>query len=391
MKKFLLAIIIVFFSIQTKGQNEEKLDSISKQLKDLKDLILENNNIEFGKIDFILNGISTSKFKNKTVDKIEFNVIDGCIVDIKVTIDNNIYTNPAAPIAITNNRLMNRSDFLYNDSDIADTLLLQDLIDQNSKFKPYTPENNDKVVIDKNSSSYILKKDISLNSLLDVRIMSDALALFSDEANGIVQTEVKSKFILSRGNIRNTGIIPLNYLNAKLNYNKIDSEIKTIDLLEYNSSEFLQKSIFKAEISINAFKFNFFNFKSKNKFYTDVGFNFSTNETQKEIQKSTITTYCFFVEGGINLKLYDELNLILSDRLIRLMSPETKGYNGNLNESFFNFNEIAFDLEYYLNKNKKTKLFLRLNYFRPINSLSISENQFTQVQVGYSKLFTDLF
>lgn len=394
MKHILLLLITSLFSSNINCQNNEKLEEIASNLKELKEKILEENNVEFGKIDFILNDRTTGRYQSITIDKIELKVVDGCFYGVKVFINGDVYLNPSAPIAVTNRRLNKSVDYLfYSDSNKTkkDSIKFQLLIKENSNFKPYCPQNIDKVIIDKENLSYTLKKDLSLNSLLDVRFMSDALALFSDEANGIVQTEVKSKFILFRGNWANTGLFFANYLNIKANYTKLDSAFKTINLLEYNSAEILQKSIFSAEIALNAVRCNFFNFKSPHKFYTDAGFSFSSNEIQNDDIKSTINSYCFFIETGINLKLYDELDLNINNRFIRLMSPETKEYNGSLTENFINFNRMTFDLEYHLNKPKTKKLFLRLNYFRPINSLSVSDNQFTQIQIGYSKLFTDLF
>lgn len=395
MKNCITLLMFVISAISYSQQTD-----IEKMKNDIKDIQKQLNNEQIeniGTLNFKLKNINfytkEKKYEKKyeksiELKKIELAIIDGCIVNIKVyDNDNNVYYNHDASIAITVSRFK-KVDYLFLGKS-NECIVFQELLD-NPKFEPFTPKDDENVLIDKDHLTYELNKDVSLNGLLDTRIYTDALGFFGGEKNSILQTEVKSKFILNRNNIKNFQTIPLSYFNINVNYNKIDSKFKFVNSANYENSDLIQKSFFNAEVGLNIFKSNLSKNNSKITLFSDLGTTFSWNKFIKNTDTLSVKNISFFVETGIKTKLYNHLGLNAGVRLIRLMSPETKEFNQDLSSQYFNFIKFNLDLFYLLDDKKSDRLFFKFNYFKSTNN-DLTNNQFPQIQVGYSKLFTKLF
>ena len=389
-------IIIILFSLvhSFSFSQETEIEKMKKDIEELQKKLLDKREIEVGTIDFKLDNINLYKKNTETpqdkinIKKIILSIIDGCIVRIKVYGENNIvYHNHDASISITNARF-EKLDRLQT-ADKTEFIYFSDLL-KDYKIEPYTSKDDENVIIDKDNLIYKLMNDVSLNSIIDARLYSDVLGFFGEEKNSVVQTEVKSKFIINRTNFINRQVIPFNYFNIFLNYNKIDSKNRFIDTDNFNYSDLLQKSIFNAEISLNIFKCNLSKNNSHTQLYSDVGTTFSWNKIVKNLDTLTSNNVSLFIEIGIKTKLYKQLGVNTGVRLIRLMSPETKEFNQDLHAPTFNFLKFNLDLFYIVDEEKKYKWFCRFNYFKSTNS-ELTQSQFPQIQVGYSKTFTELF
>lgn len=390
--------ILFFLIIGISYSQEKEIEKMKKDIEEIKKKLIDERNVDIGAINFKLKDINLYKkerTKNKIfqktiqINKIELLILDGCIVKVKVFGNNNkVYSNGDAPISITESRF-NKDDYLFTDnSKSIECVLFRELFND-FNFKPYITE--DKIVIiDKDNLTYHLKKDIALNNLLDTRIYSDLLGFFGEEKNSVLQTEIKSRFIINRGNIKNSQAIPINYLNINVNYNKIDSKYRFVNSTNFNLSDLLQKSIFNAEIGLNIFKSNISKNNSYTHVYSDLGTTFSWNKFVKNLDTLSVKNTTFFIEAGIKTKLYKELGLNAGVKVMRLMTPETKGFNTNIHYPYFNFMKFNLDLFYLIDNKKTSRFFLKFNYFKSTKS-NLTSNQFPQIQVGYSKLFSELF
>jgi hypothetical protein len=332
--------------------------------------------------------IKESEYEEKekiAIDKINIIIKDGYINDISIYAKDKKYTNKFSPIGLTHKRFSSKQDKIELIGS-TDFIILQQVITLDS-LKQYVPDDVS-FTLDAKKKSFNLEKGVGVNNIFDIRLYSDALALFGDEENGLVQTDFRYKNILHRRNFSNTGMFALQYIKVNMSASKFDSKDKFILASEFKNSDLIRKSYFNAEGAINLYN-GWVEFKSMSKFYIDAGAGIGAARIKTENDSINVSTSNFFVEGGLCLKSSSNIGLDINARLIRLFSPSTKDYADYLDKRFFNFIKFSADFYWHPFKEEANRLFARVNYYTPTND-SVKAEDFFQFQIGYSILLSDL-
>ncbi len=326
-----------------------------------------------------------------SVDSIMMSIKEGCINDITVYTKKGVFVNKNSPIAITNQRFKDREDFLrLAGRNSTKYIICQKLITVH-RLKQYIPNDDEDVRVfklNKFTHTYTLTKNVGVNNIFDIRLYSDALALFGEEENGLVQTDLRYKYISHRKNIPNTGLFIGQYLKINFNATRFDSKDKVVDVSTFNNTQLLQKSYINADVAYNLFN-GWLEFKSMSKYYVDAGIGVGQNKIKRASDTTNVSTSNFFIEGGLNLKSSTNIIVDLNARLIRQFSPSTQQDDEYLKGQYFNFARFQIDFCWHPVNNKANRIFARINYFTPTNSAE-KKNDFFQAQIGYSILLSDL-
>lgn len=379
--------------------DSSKLEKISADLKDLKEILSKIKTNEKDEKQFIgvikLANDSAIKIYEKddkkqqkllatTTDiaRVTMDIKDGYILDINVYTKNGkeTYTNTRAPIAITSRRFSD-TDRIRGIHNYNNFIILKDFLEFETR-KSYLPEDGFiELKSDKKSDS--LFRNVGVNTVLDLRLYTDALSLFGKEANGIAQTDLRIKHILHRINVHNRGGFLGHYLKFNLNAAKFDSKNNFVDSAKFSRTEFLQKSWMNAEIAYNLLS-TWIVKKSTSTFYWDIGA--GINASKLAFQKDTVNVIGqnLFTEIGLNLRSSDNIGLDLTARLTANYSPQTTFVEGNKAEKILRFGAEAF---FNPLNDKAGRIFGRINYMMSTISTE-KKNNFFQVQLGYSILLS---
>ena len=273
-KKILSTFLIGMISIQgAVSQNAtidttKKTDSVSKKIEQLN-----------SKLDYILDKIKKGgddekqfigviKMKNENpivvydtitnqenvskptvqVEKVTMLVKDGYIIDLNVYTNDEKFTNTKAPITISTRRF-SKFDYLHGAHDNNKSILLKDFLSFDSESS-FLPEDG-LIILTNEKKSDSLYRNVGLNTVLDLRLYTDALSLFGKESNGIAQTDIRIKHILHRLNVENSGGFLGHYFKFNLNAAKFDSKSNFVDSASFTKTSFLQKSWLNVEVAYN--------------------------------------------------------------------------------------------------------------------------------------------
>jgi len=364
----------------------KKYDSISKKNDSQSVGYLKAYKFEVPLRYYTGGGITINTATYIKIDSISISAKDGYITDINVYSKGKQFSNKSAPISLTVKRF-SKSDYLYNTFNIRESIVLKDILEivPKSSFIPddffvkLTPEKN----------SIELKRNVGINTVFDLRLYTDALALFGNEANGLVQINGNFKHIIHRYNYRNTEIFtPFHYLRLDFNASKFDSINKYVYTDNFSTSSIVQKSHFSVEGSVNMVSGWLIN-KSLSSFFVDLGGGVSSTKMVEGTNEKAITFSNIYIEGGVKIKSSDNIGGDFSCRLSKLFSPQTEHLIQETPTTFFNFIRIKTEVYWSPFAEKASRLFARFNYFTNTNSFD-KPNHFYQVQIGYSLLISDL-
>ncbi len=405
-KKILLIVLVSMLSIQEAASQKVALDTI-KKVDSLSGKIEQLNS----KLDFILDKIQKGgddekqfigviKMKNENpivvydtiksqenvskptvlVEKVTMLVKDGYIVDLNVYTKDEKFTNPRAPITISTRRF-SKFDYLHGTRENSKSILLKDFLNFDSESS-FLPEDG-LIILTNEKKSDSLYRNVGLNTVLDLRLYTDALSLFGKVSNGIAQTDIKIKHILHRLNVKNTGGFLGHYFKFNLNAAKFDSKNNFIDSASFTKTSFLQKSWLNTEVAYNILS-TWIERKSLSIFYFDIGAGINVSTLARIKDTITITGQNLFAEIGLNLKSSDNIGLDFYSRLTANYSPQTSFSGENKAEKI-----LKFGIEAYWNplKDRAGRIFGRVNYIMSTLN-SEKKNHFFQVQLGYSLLLS---
>jgi len=382
-------------NLQNAETTLKQFKELKKRLENLKDAIEKSDQETIGFLKFklentklhsqkIINDVEQKVIDIVRIDSIHISIKDGTVNDLSFYVGNNKYTNKEAPIPLTHSRFtkMNDKITLIGGNDY---FIFQEIV-QPYKLSQYVPDDIDFTA---NIDNFILelKKGVGLNNIFDIRLYSDALALFGNEENGLVQTDLRYKNILHRRNLTN-GFFYLQYVKVNLSASKFDTKDKYIEIDNFKNSDILRKSYFNAEVALNLLN-GWIEFKSQSKAYLDMGFGIGSVRVKTVTDTLNVTSSNFFIEGGLNLKSSSNIGLDINARITRLFSPSTQNYSEYLNNQYFNFLKFGADFYWYPFNEKANRLFARVNYITPTLSID-KKNAFFQFQIGYSVMLSDL-
>ncbi|REC51605.1 hypothetical protein DRF62_17005 [Chryseobacterium piscium] len=321
------------------------------------------------------------------IDSVAVAINEGVIEHLRVfTKGGNTFSNTDSPIPlITIEKRFN--DKLYNPRDNS-FIFLKDAIyfEANRRFN-YFPEDDElKVKNTFNSDGTITlgsKKLIannSLNSLVNLQVYSDLLAVFGNEANGLMQFEANSKFYLHRGTYRNKYVfMPFDAIEPFFHFSRIDSKFDTIAISsaqEVNRLEIFRRYTYAVGVDANIMRADF---RPNNSFEIKLGYFYSSSNLNIGDNKTSIALHNPYAELVLKSRKLNNFSLDLRARfMFQKMNPNAYIDNDEWNQLV----SFRAGICYFPNKNKADKIFLRfINYL----NLSNRKEDFSLLQLGFSK------
>lgn len=315
------------------------------------------------------------------VDKVTMLIQDGYIVDIQIFSGNDIFTNTQALISIDANRFSDeKKDFLYNKRNFKESIIMQDAVFYDP-IKSFFPEDGVITLYDKHTRDTV-QKNVGVNTVLDVRLYTDALASLGKEPNGIFQTDVRLKQFLHRRHVANSGRRYFGYFKINFTASKLDSKFSYVDSSDnLPRTQLYQKSKLSGELALNV-RSSWLTKKTLNNYYLDVGAGYYTTMLARSKDTISIHVTSIFTELGINLKNSSNIGVDFAARLSFQYSPQTD-FNDQHKVSKF----LRLGTEIYWNPfdEPANRVFGRINYMMGVSSKE-KKNNFSQVQIGYSLL-----
>jgi hypothetical protein len=330
-----------------------------------------------------------------TIDRVYLNIQDGYIIQIQAFAGNEIFMNMQSPVSINSRRFSSEDYLKCINCKNAESVIMEDFLSYIS-LKPFAP-NDDSIWLktppDKDTSNTVtLKKGVSINSVLDLRLYTDALGLFNATPNAIVETDVRFKQNFKTNIIKGSGASLFHYFKLNFNASKFDSKnnVESADSSVFSRTSLLQKSYINGELAINIVQ----DWISKNSLsigYIDAGGGINigniarTDTVSKTTDTVAVTTRNIFTELGVNLKTSSNIGCNIYLREMVDFSPQTKFHN----ENPVWFTKIGGEVYFNPFGNPASRIFGRMNYVFSTN-WSEHQNHFFQFQFGYSVLLSSL-
>src|SRR5690606_5641743 len=233
------------------------------------------------------------------IDSVTIAINEGVIEHIRVhTKGGNTFANTKSPIPLLtiekrfNDKLINPQDGSF--------IFLKDAVYFEAKRRfNYFPDNSEISLKNTYESdgtittgSEKLEAQNGINSLVNLQVYSDLLAVFGDEANGIIQFEANSKFYLHRSNWRNTYIFfPGDAIEPFFHFSRIDSKFDTISLAsgqQINRMELFRRYTYAVGLDVNLFRSDF---RPHNTFEIKIGYMYSSSNLNIQGEKISATLH----------------------------------------------------------------------------------------------------
>jgi hypothetical protein len=394
-RHFLSALILLFCLALTKpsvGQDSLSADQVKSAIKTALDSFSKSNDVQtIGALllnpiiphYFNIHNLEVTAINNLKIDRVTINLQDGYISDINVYAEGKHFTNLNAPIGIRQARFEAHVDKLLNIENPTEYIWFNEVLHEDS-LTSYTPADGF-YQLTPELNKLVLYRKVGVNTVLDVRLYTDALGLFGGSSNGIVQTDVRIKQYIHRKNINNRYAFSLQYVKANFNASKFTDNSRYVDGANLSRTALLQKSFLNAEIATDLLHFNLA-YKSTNIGYIDGGGGIHEASLAYKGDTTTALTAEWFVETGVNVKSSDNAGFNLYCRIIDNYSPQT-AFADNTKGRIF----IKFGTEVFWNpwNNDANRLFARMNYLFATRQTD-KPNDFFQLQIGYSVLLSSL-
>ncbi|MDP1801602.1 MAG: hypothetical protein Q8L81_09630 [Bacteroidota bacterium] len=319
------------------------------------------------------------------IDSMYFRIKDGDILEVQVigkmkgSGSKLKFSNQNSPILLTSERF-GKKDRLRGDVQQNRFVVLNEIV-MYTAYESFFPDDA-KFSLGK-SHSYTFKKSSGINSMLDIKLYTDALGVFGGKANGIAQTEIIGKFAVGRKGLANTGIRFFKFVGFNINATKFDSKLAYAPLdSNFTRTEMFQKNWFSAETFFTPIS-GWLARTSSDYWYLNLGCGVDLSEIASS--KDTSTTLSTFITSqiGAQFDISNNAGFNLSVKGIAHFNPQTNdlGY-GPLDVYYIRPQAMIY---WFPAKNKTSRIFARATFIR--NASEIKEN-FVQVQFGYSMLLS---
>lgn len=377
----------------TKVSDSTKLEQVSSQLSELIDRMKNAANSEkenVGVIEYdntipaILYIGNPRKKTGRTIliDRVSLLLKDGYIVEIQVFSGQKKFTNELAPITVNATRF-SKKDYLQNENDKYEFIVLQEVLSFTS-FNSFFP-NDELIWLTPSHKADTLSKNVGVNSVLDLRLYTDALGILGKTPNGIIQTDVRFKQFIHRKNRGNSGKFFGQYIKFNFNATKFDSKRNFEDSSNFSRTGLMQEAVVNAELAYNIFN-DWVEKKSLSSVYVDIGGGISISQLARLKDTISITTQNIFTEGGLNLRSSSNIGIDVYVRAILQYSPQTD-FNDQARALWY----LRFGGEVYWNPfgDIANRIFGRVNYTFSTKNIE-KKAHYSQIQLGYSVLLTKL-
>lgn len=319
--------------------------------------------------------------KELTVVSIDFNISEGSIKDIRVKVIDSkgvihSFENKASISLVNYDQEVNEK-FIYNVKDLNRFIKLGDILAYEPLPGKYSIPNDENRIIF--NSVLDLKKElyanIDLNSNLDVRIYSDLLSLFGREGNGLIQTEIKGRILVSTKSKLGELYI-FNYIEPKIRYSKFDSKFESVEVNANSNSKLWllsreqlmlnQSSFLNLDLKFNLIKAKILNHSTEYNW----GFTYDFTEVKHKgtSNVSTVNMRGMYFEGKIRIAKSKYFGFEGSFQILFQTIASTNLDVFHQSDEYF----IPTFSMYYLPKaNRNNSLFIR---FKSFSSLGISKS-----------------
>lgn len=384
---------------------ESKISNLQKTLDEVKKIVANDTVTSYSVGTFTLfatDNLTIYRFDKKTktatsdkvnITKVIIDISDGVISDIQVlTKENKTFTNGLAPIEV--NRFNERCDLLkfFNGNEIV-YLQSCDFLNwvRNGNYTP----NDTRFELAKKDDSKSLAKDVGINSIFNIKLYSDMLSAFGNEANGLIQTEANFKTPLISSNIKNKPFFLLHYFTANFRLSKFDDKFKYTNILVDNSDTIHtssdttfsrqtlhQRNWLNIDAGFNILSGQFSN-KSKSGYAVDILGGFALSNFASFNDSLTVGLPYWGLNPSIKIIAAPNLGLNLSCPIIWQYAPQIKDKGYGQEKTI-----ISPEIEMYWNpmSSPGNKIFARARYVTMVGD----NNPFWQVQAGYNLSLSEI-
>lgn len=319
------------------------------------------------------------------IDSIRFSIEMGKLSTklVRVYIGGEEFENTKAPIPVTRIR-KRKYDNLWNFEEdkfirIGDVL----------RYTPVTwhiPDDVENLLITSEKKSQSLSAASNLNSLINFSLYTDLAGLLGRRANGLINTDVTSRFITNTGNFSNKDITPFSFIEGSISLSKFDSKFKSMDSSSIKAGPMNQDTVDRMQLIQTAWlkgglKVNMASYRFSRSQYLQANIGVRINIVnadsfyRKEKDKDIIM-FDYYLEAAYNISRLKNFGMDISAKWIfQRLADKEKFYNKEW-EYIFN-PQIAFS--YYPTSNQNNRIYLRFNYFANHKK---EANNFYQLQFG---------
>jgi len=229
-----------------------------------------------------------------------------------------------------------------------------------------------------------INKSVYLNSYIESAIYTDLFSLLGDEANGLIQTEFSSKFNLNVKSLAGYYGYFFKYIKPKIKYSKFD---KGFDMVETTNDSISYTKLLRQSYLDLGLQLNLFQGELGNRFESDisVGSNYySAKIKNNENDDIAANMFAIYAKTSLLVREYHNFGLTGSLKITKLFKPKfpnnTSYSNIPLSNNNYWFLTPEFEMYYYPQKNKESKVFVRFQYV--MNSIK-DDGDFLKLQFGY--------
>lgn len=378
-------------SNSTSESNDHKLKAEIKKLTALLEAAKNGEVIATLKLKDsikIYNESSDQILATKQVDSVFLIAQNGFITDVIVYIGIEQFTNSVI-ISLTKRRHYHNEDMLRN-IDGDKYVYYQDLVDFQA-IKGYVADDTHFTfrTHGEKQTLHNFTKGSDLKTALDLRVYTDALGLFANNPNGLVQIDAASKFLIHQSNITGRSAFILHYLKANVNFAKFDSKQLYVTENDYSRSALLQRSWFNASLALNLFE-GYMKQHYTTLFYIDAGGMINASSLAKNNKDTVvITSTNIWGQGGISIKGHDNYGFTASATVLFNYSPQTADIDFARNAPHVFFKPCV---EAFYNPfgDETNRIFTKVSFWMDTWNINTQQNHFWQFQIGYNTTLSKL-
>lgn len=327
--------------------------------------------------------------KEVKIDSITFSIEEGKIVkrSLMVFTAGGIFTNRQAPIPVR--RINDRhGDLLDNLYEPGKTFVRFGALLRYHDYG-YVPDDQEMIVLNGKTRFVDLSAANNLNSLVNFSIFTDLPALLGRRPNGLINTDVSTRFITNTGNWPNRDITMFGFMEANVQLSKFDNKFISLDSsaigFNPNSTDIKRDTIDRMRLMQNAWlkagvKFNVFSFRTFSGQYLriNVGAKITvTNADSLYKKQSDVIGFEYYPELSYSVKRLKNFGVDLSLKWIVQVLSDKERFINLRPELIFNPHVL---FSYYPNGNPNKQVYLRFNYFA---GHSKEAQNFYQLQFGW--------
>jgi hypothetical protein len=248
----------------------------------------------------------------------------------------------------------------------------------------YAPDDVDNLLLTPEKKSQPLSAASNLNSLVNFSLYTDLAGLLGRRANGLINTDVTSKFITNTGNFSNIDITPFSFVEGSVSLSKFDSKFKSMDSASIKAGAGKIDTVDRMQLMQTAWlkggiKFNLLSYRFSRSQYLQMNIGTRINIVNADSfyrKESDIIMFDYYPEFIYTVHRLKNFGMDISLRWIFQKIADKEKFSNKEWEYIFN-PQIAFF--YYPMANHSNKIYLRFNYFA---NRKEDANNFYQLQFG---------